>query len=135
MSDQGDDGRDDDPDGATGGDGRDDTAGPTTDGPTTDENGNAGVDDSGVGVDLPADVEVTLTQLLSEAATAARARDTEDVSAVVDTVETVARNKVPPGDLREQLEHGCAAVQRVVADEPLVAAEYLDAMVRRVQSA
>lgn len=123
MSNHGDDSRDDDP-----------ADGPTEDAADTGD-GNAGVDEFTADVDLPADVEATLTQLLSEAATAARDRETEDVSAVVDTVGTVARTKLPPCDLRDQLEHGCAAVDRVVADEPLVAAEYLDAMVRRVQSA
>jgi hypothetical protein len=91
--------------------------------------------DTDGGVDLPADVEATLAQLLAEAAGAARRRETEEVRAVVDTVGTVARNKVPAGDLRERLEHGCATVDRLVADEPLVAAEYLDAMERLVRSA
>jgi hypothetical protein len=136
VSDQDDDPRDD-----TAGDDADDTTVDDADDTTVDDaddtavDGNVGVDDDvGVGVDLPADVEATLTQLLSEAAAAARNRETGDVSAVVDTVGTVARNKLPPCELRDQLEHGCAAVQQVVADEPLVAAEYLDAMERRVRS-
>ena len=91
--------------------------------------------DANVDADLPADVEATLTQLLAEAAGAARRREAEEVRAVVDTVGTVARTKVPAGDLRERLEHGCATVDRLVADEPLVAAEYLDAMERLVRSA
>ena len=92
-------------------------------------------DGDDVGIDLPADVEATLTQLLAEAAAAARRREGEAVSAIVDTVETVVRNKVPAGLLSERLEHGCASVERLVVDEPLVAAEYLDAMERLVRSA
>lgn len=92
-------------------------------------------DGDDVGVDLPADVEATLTQLLAEAAAAARRREGEAVSAIVDTVETVVRNKVPAGLLCERLEHGCASVERLAVDEPLVAAEYLDAMERLVRSA
>jgi hypothetical protein len=90
--------------------------------------------DSG-GVDLPADVEATLTQLLAEAAADARLRDVEAVVAIVDTVETVTRNKVPPGPVRERLLHGCRRVDRLVGDEPLVAAEYLEAMERLVDAA
>jgi hypothetical protein len=86
-------------------------------------------------VDLPADVEATLTQLLAEAAAAARRREGDVVSAIVDTVETVVRNKVPAGLLCERLEHGCTSVERLAVDEPLVAAEYLDAMERLVRSA
>ena len=85
-------------------------------------------------VDLPADVETTLVQLLSEATEAAKARNLDEVSAIVDTVETVSRNKVPDDTLREQLVHGCTAVERLAADEPLVAAGYLEAMERLVRS-
>ena len=82
--------------------------------------------------DLPADVEATLSQLLAEAAAAARRRDVDEVSALVDTVETVSENKVPAAALRERLLHGCRVVGRLAADEPLVAAEYLEAMARLV---
>jgi hypothetical protein len=82
--------------------------------------------------DLPADVEETLAQLLAEAAAAARRRDVDETSALVDTVETVSRNKVPAERLRDRLLYGCRAVDRLVADEPLVAAEYLEAMARLV---
>jgi hypothetical protein len=88
----------------------------------------------GTGVDLPADVEATLAQLLAEAAAAARTRDVEEVEAIVDTVRTVVQNKVPQEALRDRLLHGCRAVDRLVVDEPLVAAEYLEAMERLVSS-
>ena len=91
-------------------------------------------DTGDVGSDFPTDVEDTLTQLLAEGAASARRRDLEEVSAVVDTVSTVAENKLPTGILRERLLHGCATVDRLAADEPLVAAEYLDAMERLIRS-
>ncbi len=110
MSDSGEDGRDDRVEDDTGDD-------------QTDEASRA---------TLPADVEAALTQLLAEAAAAARHRDVDDVVAIVDTVETVTRNKVPAGFVRERLLYGCRRVDRLVADEPLVAAEYLQAMERLV---
>jgi hypothetical protein len=87
------------------------------------------------GADLPADVEATLLQLLAAAAADARCRDVDAVTAVVDTVSTVSRNKLPDGVLRDRLLHGCRRVDRLVADEPLVAAEYLEAMERLVDGA
>jgi hypothetical protein len=77
---------------------------------------------------LPVDVRDTLAQLLGEAADAARERDGDRVVAVLDTVATVAEHKVPDPELSARLRHGCTAVERTVADEPLVAAEYCRAM-------
>ena len=114
MSDSGEDGSED---------GRDDRV--------EDDTGNEHVDEESR-ADLPADVEAALTQLLAEAAAAARHRDVDDVVAIVDTVETVTRNKVPAGFVHERLRYGCRRVDRLVADEPLVAAEYLEAMERLV---
>ena len=127
------------------GDGDDDACNDTDAGNETDgDAGNESGGDAGAGAgnadrigtdaDLPADVEATLTQLLAEAAAAARTRDVEEVEAIVDTVRTVVRNKVPQERLRGRLLHGCRAVDRLVADEPLVAAEYLEAMARLVAS-
>jgi hypothetical protein len=96
-----------------------------------------GTDDDGAGAadrDLPADVEATLTQLLGSAADHARERDVESVRSLVDTVERVARNKVPEGPLRDRLLYGCATADRLAPDEPLVAAEYFEAMARLVAS-
>jgi hypothetical protein len=97
-----------------------------------DDEGGGGGDPTDPASDLPADVEATLVQLLSEAAAGARRRDVEEVEALVDTVDTVAENKVPAESLRERLRHGCGTVRRLVTDEPLVAAEYLEAMGRLV---
>ena len=98
------------------------------DGDTADDGSGTPTD----GYDLPADVEATLLQLLSEAKAAARRRDVDEAVALVETVETVSKNKVPADSLRSRLLHGCATVERLVADEPLVAAAYLEAMARLV---
>jgi hypothetical protein len=45
----------------------------------------------------------------------------------------VTTNKGPAGDLKARLRHGCRRVERLAADEPLVAAAYCDAMRRRVE--
>lgn len=74
-------------------------------------------------LDLPADVETTLTQLLAEGADAAEAGDDDTVAAVVGTVESVTRNKVPECDLRDRLLFGCETVQELLDDpDPAVAA-------------
>lgn len=86
------------------------------------------------GADLPADVDAALTQLLSKAAADARRHEVDAVIAIVDTVETVTENKIPDGQVRERLLHGCRQVRRLAADEPLVAAEYLHSMERLVES-
>jgi hypothetical protein len=83
--------------------------------------------------DLPPDVRSTLAQLLDEAAVAARTRDAETLTATMESVATVTAEDVPPGDLSEQLRHGCRRVRRVASDEPLVAAAYCEAMQRRVE--
>ncbi|WP_277553091.1 hypothetical protein [Halobaculum limi] len=82
--------------------------------------------------DLPADVNAALTQLIEGARTAIREGDTDDALDAVDTAATVAANKLPPGDRRETILHGCARVTDLAADDPPVAAEYLDAMRRRL---
>lgn len=84
--------------------------------------------------DLPTDVADALAQLLEEAAAAARARDRETLDALLSSVERVTTNKVPEGELKAQLRHGCRRVDRLGDDEPLVAAAYCEAMRRRVRS-
>jgi hypothetical protein len=78
--------------------------------------------------DLPADVAATLSQLLAEGGEYARRRETGATLDVADTVARVAETKVPDEELRGQLVHGCARVRETAADEPLVAAAYLDSM-------
>lgn len=74
--------------------------------------------------DLPSDVRATLAQLFAEAAEAIAERRTTEGLSAVGTARTVATNKVPDEALRGRLRHGCARVEELAADEPLVAAEY-----------
>lgn len=73
-----------------------------------------------------------LAKRLDEASDAARERRQTDVRAALDDVERLTREGVDDELLAERLAHGRQAVERLVDDEPLVAAEYLDAMGRLV---
>lgn len=84
---------------------------------------------------LSPDVHSALSQLLSAAKADARDGDIETATALVDSVESVAANKVPDSTLRGQLLHGCSEVEAILADEPDVAVEYLRSMGRRVEAA
>lgn len=81
-----------------------------------------------VSPEVPEDVRSTLVQLSTEAADMARDGNRETVLQLLETIETVTQNKLPAGDLQNQLLHGCVAVRQVAGHEPLVAAEYLDSM-------
>ncbi|WP_435063918.1 hypothetical protein [Halobaculum sp. EA56] len=82
--------------------------------------------------DLPADVEAALAQLIASARESLRAGDRGEALASVDTAETVAATELPDGDRRDRLLHGCARVADLAEADPSVAAEYLDAMRRRL---
>ncbi|MFC6785456.1 hypothetical protein ACFQFH_05875 [Halobaculum halobium] len=82
--------------------------------------------------DIPADAESVLTQLVESARVAVREGRPEDAVAAVETVRTVARNKLSDRRRAQQLIHGCDRVVDLAADDPTVAAEYLDAMRRRL---
>lgn len=82
--------------------------------------------------DLPVDVRDTLAQLFAEAGKAARERRTETALAALSTASTVVENKVPESDRKQRLAHGCERARATVADEPLVAAEYCEAMRERL---
>ncbi|MFC6989114.1 hypothetical protein ACFQJD_11085 [Haloplanus sp. GCM10025708] len=82
--------------------------------------------------DLPSAVRDRLLELLAEASDAARERREADVRTALDDVERLVRKSVDDEALAERLAHGCRAVEGLVDDEPLVAAEYLDAMERLV---
>lgn len=86
--------------------------------------------------DLPADVKDTLTQLLGECATALDDDDLPTARETIDSAESVATNKLPEGDLREHLLHGCARVSELLDPEEDVeadaASEYVAAMQRRL---
>lgn len=85
--------------------------------------------------DLPADVSAVLEQLLAEGQTAIASEDLETARDVVSTAETVSENKLPEGQLRSQLLHGCQRT-RVRLDEAdaETAREYLEAMERRLDA-
>jgi hypothetical protein len=76
-------------------------------------------------------LEAALERALIEASDSARARDAGGVRARIDRVEG-RLDELDDDELAARLRHGCDAVRRLVADEPLVAAEYIDAMRRRV---
>jgi len=89
-----------------------------------------------VPTDLPSDVHAVLTQLLEEGETAVTSAEFETARQTVSTAATVSRNKLPDGDLRAQLLHGCEQVQTALNDhDPDAAAEYLRAMNRRLAAA
>jgi hypothetical protein len=81
----------------------------------------------------PSDVESVLCQLLAEAREALP-EDRETAAAAVDSVETVARTKLPEGERRERLLFGCHQLDRLLGDPDAVetADAYLEAMERRV---
>ena len=72
--------------------------------------------------DVPHDVRAALTQLLAETQTAARADDIETATALLETAETVATNKLPPGDRRDRVRRGCVAAADALPDAALAAA-------------
>lgn len=88
--------------------------------------------------DPPADVEAVLSQLLDEAQDANADDDTETIADVVDTARQVTTNKLPEGDLRAYLRHGCEQIQvQLDSDDPdtEAVAGYLQAMEQRLEDA
>lgn len=84
---------------------------------------------------LPADVRAVLGQLLEAASDSVATAAYEAVRDVLDTVETVVRNKVPDRDERERLLAGCATVRDTLGSDDDTAAGYLWSMRRRVRDA
>ena len=85
--------------------------------------------------DLPSDVHAVLTQLASEGETAVDSAEFDTARQTVVTAETVSRNKLPEGELRAQLLHGCEQVRTALNnDRPDAAAEYLRSMERRLET-
>ncbi|CCQ35687.1 uncharacterized protein Nmlp_1485 [Natronomonas moolapensis 8.8.11] len=81
--------------------------------------------------EMPPDVRSSLGQLLSNARQSARDGDAETARSLLETAGTVAENKLPEGDRRERLRHGCAAAVGALPDGEL-AAGYVEAMERRL---
>ena len=84
--------------------------------------------------EMPPDVRSSLGQLLSNARQSARNGDHETTRSLLDTAGTVAENKLPAGDRRDRLRHGCAAAIEALPDGELAAA-YVEAMERRLPEA
>jgi len=84
--------------------------------------------------DLPTDVRSVLTQLFATARSALDAGDVETAREAVGSAETVVTTKLPEGDRRDRLAHGCERVETLLADEPDTAgaAAYLAAMEARL---
>lgn len=89
--------------------------------------------------DIPADVEETLIQLLEECATALDGSEIVVARETITSARSVARNKLPAGDLRAHLLHGCDRVETLLdpeaEDEEVeadAAEEYVAAMRRRL---
>ena len=81
---------------------------------------------------LPADVRAVLVQLLGAADESLDAAEYDTVSDILETVETVVRNKVPNPDERERLLVGCATVRDTLGVDDETASGYLRSMRRRV---
>lgn len=83
--------------------------------------------------DLPSDVSAVVTQLLAEGIEALSSGDVETARSTTETVQRVSQNKLPDGELRDQLLHGCGCVSNCLeAREPTAAAAYLRAMQDRL---
>jgi hypothetical protein len=103
--------------------------------------------------DPPADALAVLSQLFAEGQDALADDDVDTARETVTSAETVLTNKLPEGDLRSQLLHGCDQVRLLLdpeagdgedeGDGPTsedgveadAAAEYLAAMERRLPDA
>ena len=88
--------------------------------------------------DVPTDVEEVLTQLFEEAQAAFDEGDVEMAVAELSTASEVATNKLPEGDLRSRLLHGCEQAETAATGEDpdtAVAGEYVAAMDRRLDDA
>ena len=83
--------------------------------------------------EVPHDVRAALGQLLDRAERAAEAGDGETAAALLDTAGAVAENKLPPGDRRDRVRHGCAAAREALPDGELAAA-YAAAAAARLPS-
>ena len=86
--------------------------------------------------DVPSDVRAVLSQLFDETETAILAGEFDTARQTVETATTVSQNKLPEGELRAQLLHGCNEVTAAIAPEDGVesdvAVEYVRAMARRL---
>ena len=83
--------------------------------------------------DVPSDVFDVLSQLLAEGVDAVSTGDVATARQTVETTQRVSRNKLPDGELRDQLLHGCESVLNCIEEgEPNAAAAYVRAMQDRL---
>jgi hypothetical protein len=82
---------------------------------------------------LPPDVYQTLTQLLESAGDAVEGGEFGTARESVETAAVVTENKVPAGETRARLQHGFRELESLLADEPVVAGEYLRLMRETVE--
>jgi hypothetical protein len=86
--------------------------------------------------DPPTDVVTVLGQLLSATRTAIAEGDSETAGETITSAQTVATNKLPEGERRAALLHGCDRVRALLeagtSDDRDAAAEYIAAMERRL---
>lgn len=79
--------------------------------------------------DVPTDVETVLAQLFAAGQDALEEESFDTCRQVVGSIESVATNKLPEGDRRARLLHGCERIRELLAEnEVAAAAEYLRAM-------
>ncbi len=78
--------------------------------------------------DVPADARAVVSQLLAETRERLGEWDDEQARTTLATIETVSANKLPEGDRRERLLHGCERVEATLAENPETAMAYLRAM-------
>jgi hypothetical protein len=86
-----------------------------------------------VSEEIPADVRAVFLTLLVDARENVKTGDLETLRSELGSIKTVARNKLPPGDVQDSLCHGCDKVEQHAPDEPAVADEYLRSMTTTVK--
>jgi len=88
--------------------------------------------------DLPTDVRTVLSQLFAEGRRALADDDSATARESVTSAAAVVRNKLPDGEFKRELRHGCERTLALLdagdADDAAAAAEYLAAMGRRLDA-
>lgn len=88
--------------------------------------------------DLPTDVRTVLSQLFAEGRRALADDDVTTARESVTSAAAVVRNKLPDGEFKRELRHGCERVVDLLDagddDDAAAAAEYLAAMERRLDA-
>jgi hypothetical protein len=88
--------------------------------------------------DLPTDVRTVLSQLFAEGQRALGDDDLTTARESVTSAAAVVRNKLPDGEFKRELRHGCERVVDLLdtgdSDDAAAAAEYLAAMERRLDA-